>query len=145
MTAHDDMGQESISTLLDLQRRWHALLADRLEQYVDGAAPGQEREATRAAFHDTVQAHLALRLILEEFAHHPALALPRRWEHIMLADAAGISGPFSRNRDAAAAGAMLVADLRPEPPYPHMQHRRRRHAAERLPASGHSHRDSRPR
>ena len=120
MDVHDDMGQESITTLLDLQRRWHAVLADRVEEYVGSASPGEEREATRTAYRDTVQAHLALRLVLEEFANHPALALPRRWEHIMLADAAGISGPFSRNRDAAAAGAMLVADLRLEPPRPHL-------------------------
>lgn len=120
MDVHDDMGQESITTLLDLQRRWHTVLADRVEEYVGSAPPGEQREATRAAYRDTVQAHLALRLVLEEFTHHPALALPRRWEHIMLADAAGISGPFSRNRDAAAAGAMLVADLRPEPPRPRM-------------------------
>jgi len=120
MDVHDDMGQESITTLLDLQRRWHAVLADRVEEYVGSASPGGEREATRTAYRDTVQAHQALRLVLEEFANHPALALPRRWEHIMLADAAGISGPFSRNRDAAAAGAMLVADLRPEPPRPHL-------------------------
>lgn len=120
MAVQDDMGQESITTLLDLQRRWHAVLADRLEEYVAVAPPGGEREATRAAYRDTVQAHLALRLVLEEFANHPALALPRRWEHIMLADAAGLSGPFTRNRDAAAAGAMLVGDLRPEPPRPHL-------------------------
>ena len=120
MDVHDDMGQESITTLLDLQRRWHTVLADRVEEYVESAPPGEEREATRAAYRDTVQAHLALRLVLEEFTHHPALALPRRWEYIMLADAAGISGPFSRNRDAAAAGAMLVADLRPEPPRPRL-------------------------
>lgn len=120
MDVHDDMGQESITTLLDLQRRWHTVLADRVEEYVGSAPPGEQREATRAAYRDTVQAHLALRLVLEEFTRHPALALPRRWEHIMLADAAGISGPFSRNRDAAAAGAMLVADLRPEPPRPRM-------------------------
>lgn len=126
MDVHDDMGQESITMLLDLQRRWHSVLADRVEEYVGAAPPGEEREATRAAYRDTVQAHRALRLVLEEFANHPALALPRRWEHIMLADAAGISGPFSRNRDAAAAGAMLVADLRPEPP--HLQ-RRHRHGA----------------
>lgn len=120
MAVQDDMGQESITTLLDLQRRWHAVLADRLEEYVGAAPAGGEREATRAAYRDTVQAHLALRLVLEEFATHPALALPRRWEHIMLADAAGISGPFTRNRDAAAAGAMLVGDLRPEPPRPRL-------------------------
>lgn len=120
MAVQDDMGQESITTLLDLQRRWHAVLADRLEEYVGAAPPGGEHEATRAAYRDTVQAHLALRLVLEEFANHPALALPRRWEHIMLADAAGISGPFTRNRDAAAAGAMLVGDLRPEPPRPRL-------------------------
>jgi hypothetical protein len=120
MAVQDDMGQESITTLLDLQRRWHAVLADRLEEYVATAPAGGEREATRAAYRDTVQAHLALRLVLEEFANHPALALPRRWEHIMLADAAGISGPFTRNRDAAAAGAMLVGDLRPEPPRPRL-------------------------
>lgn len=120
MAVQDDMGQESITTLLDLQRRWHAVLADRLEEYVGVALPGGEREATRAAYRDTVQAHLALRLVLEEFATHPALALPRRWEHIMLADAAGISGPFTRNRDAAAAGAMLVGDLRHEPPRPRL-------------------------
>lgn len=128
MAVQDDMGQESITTLLDLQRRWHAVLADRLEEYVGTAPPGGEGEATRAAYRDTVQAHLALRLVLEEFANHPALALPRRWEHIMLADAAGISGPFSRNRDAAAAGAMLVGDLRPEPPHAH-RHRHPRHGA----------------
>jgi hypothetical protein len=116
MAEHDDMGNESIETLLELQRRWHSLLAERLEEYLLVASPGEEREATRAAYRATVEDHQALRLVLEEFAAHPALALPRRWEHIMIADAAGISGPFSRTRDAAAAGAMLVADLRPEPP-----------------------------
>jgi hypothetical protein len=145
MAAQDDMGQESITTLLDLQRRWHALLADRLEEYVDAALPGEEAEATRAAYRDTVQAHLALRLVLEEFATHPALALPRRWEHIMLANAAGVSGPFSRNRDAAAAGAMLVADLRPQPSHPGTPSGRPRPAEPSGSAAGRSGHDARPR
>ncbi len=125
MAEHDDMGTESIETLLDLQRRWHSLLADRLDEYLLVAAPGEEREATRAAYRATVEEHLALRLVLEEFAPHPALALPRRWEHIMIADAARLTEPFNRTRDAAAAGAMLVADLRPEPPLPHVPGQRR--------------------
>lgn len=116
MTRHGDIGQESIETLLELQQRWHAALADKVEEYVAAAPSGHAQEAVRAAFRDTAEENLALRVVLDEFAHHPALALPRRWEHIMLADAAGIRGPFSRNRDAAAAGAMLVADLHPARP-----------------------------
>ncbi len=115
MTRHSDIGQESIETLLELQQRWHAALADKVEEYVASTPAGHEQEAVRAAFRDTAEENLALRVVLDEFAHHPALALPRRWEHIMLADAAGVRGPFSRNRDAAAAGAMLVSDLHPAP------------------------------
>jgi hypothetical protein len=123
MAAHGDIGNESIEILLRLQQRWHAALAERVERYVEVAAPGDDQEAVRAAFRDTARAHLALRLVLDEFAYHPALALPRRWEHIMLADAAGVRGPYSRNRDAAAAGAMLVADLHPVVPDSQVEHK----------------------
>lgn len=116
MTRHRDIGQESIETLLELQQRWHAALAERLDEYVAAASHGAQQEAARAAYRDTAEEHLALRVVLDEFGHHPALALPRRWEHIMIADAAGVRGPFSRNRDAAAAGAMLVSDLHPAHP-----------------------------
>lgn len=113
MASHDDTGQEGVETLLQLQHRWHAALAERLERYVTTAVAGQKQAAARAAFRDTTEENLALRLLLDEYAHHPVLAVPRRWEHIMLADAAGIRGPSGRERDLAAAGAMLVADLRP--------------------------------
>lgn len=116
MARHVDIGQESIETLLELQQRWHAALAVKLEEYVGSASAGARQEAARAAYRDTTEENLALRVVLDEFGHHPALALPRRWEHIMLADAAGVRGPFSRNRDAAAAGAMLVSDLHPAHP-----------------------------
>lgn len=115
MAEHGYIGHESIQTLLELQHRWHAALSDRVEEYVEAAASGEKQEAVRAAYRNTASEHRALRVVLDEFAHHPALALPRRWEHIMLADAAGVRGPFSRNRDAAAAGAMLVSDLREAP------------------------------
>jgi hypothetical protein len=56
-----------------------------------------------------------VRLVLDEFADHPALALPRRWEHTMIVDAAGLTPAFNQNRDAASAGASLIADLHPDP------------------------------
>jgi hypothetical protein len=116
MARHVDIGQESIETLLELQQRWHAALAEKLEDYVAASSAGAKQEAARAAYRDATEENLALRVVLDEFGQHPALALPRRWEHIMLADAAGVRGPFSRNRDAAAAGAMLVSDLHPAHP-----------------------------
>jgi hypothetical protein len=115
MAAHDDSGHESAETLLELQRQWHTALARRLEEYVDAVPPERAGDAARAAFKDTVREHLAVRLVLDEFADHPALALPRRWEHTMIADAAGLTQTFNRSRDAASAGASLVADLRPDP------------------------------
>jgi hypothetical protein len=115
MAAHDDSGHESVETLLALQRQWHTALARRLEEYVDAVPPDRAADAARAAFKDTIREHLAVRLVLDEFAAHPALALPRRWEHIMIADAAGLTPAFNRNRDAAYAGASLVADLHPDP------------------------------
>jgi hypothetical protein len=115
MAAHDDSGHESAEALLELQRQWHTALTRRLEEYVDTVPPDRAAEAVRAAFRDTVKEHLAVRLVLDEFADHPALALPRRWEHTMIADAAGLSPAFNRSRDAASAGESLVADLRPHP------------------------------
>jgi hypothetical protein len=114
MAAHDDRGHESVETLMELQRQWHTALAGRLEEYVDAAPPDRAADAVRAAYKDTVRELLAVRLVLDEFAHHPALALPRRWEHTMLADAAGLTPAFNRNREAASAGASLVADLHPD-------------------------------
>src|SRR5512134_4032488 len=93
MAEHGDIGHESIQTLLELQHRWHAALSDRVEEYVEAAASDEKQEAVRAAYRNTASEHRALRVVLDEFAHHPALALPRRWEHIMLADAAGVRGP----------------------------------------------------
>jgi hypothetical protein len=115
MAAHDDSGHESVETLLELQRQWHTALAKRLEEYVDAVPPERAPDAVRAAYKDTVAEHLAVRLVLDEFADHPALALPRRWEHTMVADAAGLTPAFNRNRDAASAGGSLVADLHPDP------------------------------
>lgn len=115
MAAHDDSGHESVETLLELQRQWHAALAKRLEEYADAVPPERAQDAARAAYKDTVTEHLAVRLVLDEFADHPALALPRRWEHIMIADSAGLAPGSHRSRDAAAAGASLVADLHPDP------------------------------
>jgi hypothetical protein len=119
MAAHDESGHESVATLLELQRQWHSALAKRLEVYVDTVPPERAADAVRAAYRDTVTEHLAVRLVLDEFNDHPALALPRRWELAMLADTAGLGAQTTRNRDAAAAGARLVADLRPEPEQHH--------------------------
>jgi DNA repair protein RadC len=126
MAARGDNGTESVDTLLALQAQWHDALAGRLEEYAGAAEPGGEAEAVRAAYRDTVREHLAARIVLDEFAKHPVLALPRRWEHVMLADAAHLREGFTRARDAAAAGAMLVADLHPDPAEHHSGHRRRR-------------------
>jgi hypothetical protein len=127
MAAHDDTGHESVETLLELQRQWHTALASRLEEYVNAVPPERAQEAVRSAFSETVGEHLAVRLVLDEFADHPALALPRRWEHTMIADAAGLSSDSHRNRDTASAGAMLVADLHPDPVL-HQRGGRQRHS-----------------
>lgn len=115
MAAQKDSGTESVETLLALQAQWHDALAARIEEYAAAAPPGQEAEAVRAAYRETVREHLAARIVLDEFAHHPALALPRRWENVMIAEAAQLREGFNRVRDAATAGAMLVADLHPDP------------------------------